>query len=494
MHPELSGEESAPTTTDSIPMNQQIQSKGKNYSTELMISLAAHAVILFAFSLIVWQEAKPPVIPTFITSIPKDTPPPVIDKLTPIEMPNPIIEPIKDPEPDPEVTDEIVVTDAKPDDAPVFEDTPYLAADNSFMGDISTDAPPAFFGWGKGPNGEKGLSGRPGDGGIGDGDLKRENVPHQWIPVLQNSLNWLAEHQEADGSWDAAKYEGSQSHHFAMTGAALLAFLGAGETEKIGKYKNTLRKGFHWLNQAVERGDRGYNNYAHAIGLMALSEGVMLGSRSITRMNANTLAKELLGQYTDKGWAYKGSGVDLSVSGWVVLGLKSARDAELECMKDPQAIKMFQTYNVWLDTMTPAETGIGNYRPDRAGGPHMSWAGMVQRQFLGLKDDGFNKKADALSVEWTKTGKWVGGAQPGDVYGIYYGTLALYNEHAKGWLEWKKPMEQTLLKSQLPGDPKLLGGSWNPGPGSCSKHGGRVLTTAMLAICLEVYWRHSLDG
>lgn len=70
--------------------------------------------------------------------------------------------------------------------------------------------------------------------------------------VVEKGLQWLAYHQEADGHWDARKYESvcdfggvgaSQSADdidIACTGFSLLAFLGAGHTEKVGQYKDNV--------------------------------------------------------------------------------------------------------------------------------------------------------------------------------------------------------------------------------------------------------------
>src|SRR6185295_4395373 len=51
------------------------------------------------------------------------------------------------------------------------------------------------------------------------------------------ALKWLAYHQEADGHWDAKKYAAGEKVDTAVTGLALLAFLGAGHSEKVGEYK-----------------------------------------------------------------------------------------------------------------------------------------------------------------------------------------------------------------------------------------------------------------
>ena len=55
--------------------------------------------------------------------------------------------------------------------------------------------------------------------------------------AVDAALRWLARHQEADGHWDGAKYEGRKTDP-GITGLAVLAFLGAGHTETAGKWKS----------------------------------------------------------------------------------------------------------------------------------------------------------------------------------------------------------------------------------------------------------------
>lgn len=192
----------------------------------------------------------------------------------------------------------------------------------------------------------------------------------------------------------------------------------------------------------------------------------------------------------------------MSASGWVALGLKSAKAAYLPALQTDRADKMFELYKEHIDQRTTVpETGIGKYHAGEKAwrGPlglmdqHMAWVGMFNKQFLGFpRSDRFLTKAAENTIGWVKTGTWVGQDVPGDVYGIYYGTLAAFQRQGQMWYVWNEAMKHTLLTAQLKGDPKLLGGSWNPTPGQVGEHGGRVYTTALMALCLEVYYRYEL--
>jgi hypothetical protein len=329
-----------------------------------------------------------------------------------------------------------------------------------------------------------------------DEAIKKHKVKKESLNAVEKGLKWLAEHQSKDGSWDVEKYEGQSNHKSieAVSAAAVLAFLGNGHSERQGGYKKNVMKSVRYLNKAVSaKFNKPHfgRNYGSALILMALSESSMFGSSSITKKNANAIAAMFVDQFSGKGWHYNGSGTDLSVSGWIALGLKSALAAELPVMKSKKGLDVMEQYKVWItQSATSDETGMGYYNGGRGGSPHMTWVGMFQRRFLGFGDeDLFLKKAALHSEKWVDSGKWVGRDQMGDIYGIYYGTLACFYNGGKLWKKWDRSMNHSLVGSQCVGSVKELGGSWNPTVGHTAKSGGRVLTTALSVLCLEVYYR-----
>ena len=58
------------------------------------------------------------------------------------------------------------------------------------------------------------------------------------------------------------------------------------------------------------------------------------------------------------------------------------------------------------------------------------------------------------------------------------------------WEEWNKTMRDTLVKDQIdaPGDARI-DGSWKP-VSRGGQYGGRVYSTAMACLSLEVYYRY----
>jgi hypothetical protein len=87
-------------------------------------------------------------------------------------------------------------------------------------------------------------------------------------------------------------------------------------------------------------------------------------------------------------------------------------------------------------------------------------------------------------------------------YYWYYGTLAMFQygaggdansgdadarERAEAWEEWNVTLRDLLVMDQRTAGP--LAGSWDPN-GLWGGYGGRVYTTAVATLCLEVYYRY----
>ena len=74
-----------------------------------------------------------------------------------------------------------------------------------------------------------------------------------------------------------------------------------------------------------------------------------------------------------------------------------------------------------------------------------------------------------------------------NLYYWYYGALALFQVQGPAWEEWNAAMQQQLLQSQR--SDGHLAGSWDPNS-VWGSYGGRVYSTAMATLCLEVYYRY----
>ncbi|MEI6218685.1 MAG: hypothetical protein WCP86_07275, partial [bacterium] len=75
-----------------------------------------------------------------------------------------------------------------------------------------------------------------------------------------------------------------------------------------------------------------------------------------------------------------------------------------------------------------------------------------------------------------------------DFYYWYYGTLAMYQQGGPGWEDWNRG-----LKAVLPGLQVTEGadaGAWLPNGVVLGERMGKVVTTALATLSLEVYYRY----
>ena len=73
-------------------------------------------------------------------------------------------------------------------------------------------------------------------------------------------------------------------------------------------------------------------------------------------------------------------------------------------------------------------------------------------------------------------------------YAWYYATLASFHVGGPQWEAWNSHLQAALLPLQRR-DASVHDGSWDPDP-VWGGHGGRVYSTALSAMTLEVYYRH----
>ena len=76
-----------------------------------------------------------------------------------------------------------------------------------------------------------------------------------------------------------------------------------------------------------------------------------------------------------------------------------------------------------------------------------------------------------------------------DMYYWYYATLAMFQVGGPSWRKWNAHMKEAIVNHQHPKNAGSKKGSWDP-IGPWGPDGGRVYSTAVLAMCLEVYYRY----
>ena len=469
-----------------------------------VISASLHAVIFLLIGLLAVTVSQPP--PEEFLQVRPD-----VRKVPPLDEPRPR-DPFKN---DVEIKSDwqapvpaLNHDETKPVEAPsVLSDieTPGRKGSPEMIADVplGTDGKIANIGVGLG-----GLSGAFGYGrteggrknslGNGGGSKATESS-------VEAALRWLARHQEADGSWDPVKYEAQHGtnvrYRVGCTALALLAFLGHGETEKSGKFANVVRLAEQWLLkqqkpnggifEEASGGSSVSAGYNHAIAGLALAEAYgMAGDPQIgaaAQKAADYSVKVHQAAYS--GWRYDPKeSPDLSVTGWFVMQLKSAKMVNLRA--DGAGLSGASNF---LDKTIDKE-GRGSYQPGGSPSSSMTAVGLVCRQFMGapITDPLLLKASEGLLKDlpdW-KTAKANGGGGSGDkgFYYWYYGTLGMFQMGRNhGWTKWNETLKPVLIDNQRKGGDE--DGSWDP-QSWIDQYGGRVFTTAMGAMTLEVYYRY----
>lgn len=350
-----------------------------------------------------------------------------------------------------------------------------------------------------------GAFGRPGGAG---GRLRRAlqgGGGKATESAVDAALAWLARHQEADGHWDAKKYGGGKQYRpvyydHSVTSLAMLAFLGAGHTDRLGKYRDTVKRGLAWI-QANHTSMHQKNDvraiYDCALNTLALSEAFgMTGDAALGREAQKGVDYMLSVQESHGGWNH-GKFKSTSVLGWVVMALKSAKVAGLNV-----AAKGFEGAMRRLEDVSVKDadgywgmvgyTGRKDYKYHS--GILTTSIGMVCLQFMGRGGETGNQ----AEIVCKHLPKWQPEAgkqgSPQNFYFWYYGTLGVFQTGGGLWKAWNESLKSTLLPSQRKGGPRDgspqdTDGSWDPVT-TWDDHGGRVYTTAMGALCLEVYYRY----
>ncbi|MBM79700.1 MAG: hypothetical protein CMJ78_03785 [Planctomycetaceae bacterium] len=327
--------------------------------------------------------------------------------------------------------------------------------------------------------------------------------------AVEASLKWLALNQEAEGYWDADSHgagkvkideEGVDRKNAGinadagLTGLSILSFLGAGYTHEEGQYSQQINRALRWLiEQQDDDGFLGGNAtryarmYCHAIATYAMAEAYGMQSDPTTDTGIREPLAKAIAYIVDHqnpsggGWRYiKGQRGDMSMFGWQLMALKSA---EIAGIPVPQQTKdlMIKFLN---DRGLGKEKGLAAYRwtdPPTPPSKSMTAEALFCKQVMGIPR---THPACLEAVEYLM--ERIPRRSEQNLYYWYYGTLAMYQHGGGDWRRWNESLRDSLIADQITDGDEA--GSWAPrvpwGP-----YGGRVYSTALSTLCLEVYYR-----
>ncbi|MBL9118469.1 MAG: PD40 domain-containing protein [Phycisphaerae bacterium] len=319
--------------------------------------------------------------------------------------------------------------------------------------------------------------------------------------AVVRALEWLKRSQEADGRWSSRGHGGTVDADAAMTGLALLTFLGAGHTHvEDGPYRDAVARGLAWLRARQQpNGDLRSNlpgvgadaavpadtMYGQTIATVALCEAYAM-SRDATLAAPTRLAIAFVLERAERARRGPTEAADTAVLGWLVMTVESARRAGFS----PPA-EVFDSARSWLDSVSVSRLG-GRYayEPNQTASPAMTAEAMFVQQLIGDADRKPSKRRMDESAEFIADTlpRWSGDAP---THHWYYATLALFQHQGEHWERWNAALRGALLEHQREDGPDA--GSWDP-QDRWSRAGGRVYQTAVCALSLEVYYRYRVPS
>ena len=306
--------------------------------------------------------------------------------------------------------------------------------------------------------------------------------------AVQMALEWLARNQTEAGEWTGG-HGGTEP---ALTGLALMAFLGAGYGPTQGKYADTVKRAIERLvSMQDQNGLMGpssrYEMYCHGIATLALAEAANMTPDHVpVRVLKQAVDCIVAAQQPGGGWDYQRQQTDrndTSVACWQIMALMSAKRTG----KVTVPVKTIRGAIQHLDRVT-MKSGRVKYLPTRKEtSPSLTAAALFCRLLLGWDRTTRIARRSAARLrphlpKWSQAGQW-----PFPQYYWYYGTLAMFQMGPPYWTEWNPAMREMLVKKQRrKGDER---GSWDP-LRSGGSAGGRAYSTALNCLDLEVYYRY----
>ncbi len=339
--------------------------------------------------------------------------------------------------------------------------------------------------------------------------------PAQWKRIdhsVEHALQWLASQQQRDGSFPTLT-QGQPG----VTSLCVMAFAAHGHLPGEGPYGTRLEHAIQFIvscqkpngvlalvgplgkkisrNISHEMGSTAA--YNHALSALLLSEVYSMGGGDLKKSQEsieNALQATLTMQRWPKrrqvdvgGWRYIDPFLDeiydsdLSITGWQLMFLRSAKNAGFEVPKESIENGVayvrrcfepkFQTFALMADPVDQISRGMAG-----AGILAMAHAGMHDSKEARIAGDWLLKEGFAKYNEcrpYSKRG-WIDDRYH---YSVFCASQAMYQLGGNHWRKFFPPTVAVILDNQA------KNGSWNPEAHLDAKF-GNAYTTALMALTL----------
>ena len=309
--------------------------------------------------------------------------------------------------------------------------------------------------------------------------------------AVEAGLAWIVEHQRGNGSWRLrhdrrtcnCRDPGTTESTTAATGLALMSLLGAGYTHETGPYQKEVRDGLDYLRKkmrhlkfggSLSEGPSGM--YSHAIATTALAEAVaMTGDRRYKKTVQEAQRYIVSAQHPAGGWRYiPQQPGDILATTWQIMALKACKQAGVET--DPEVLEKAGEF---IDSMSLSGKAFYRYQKREPESATSTATGLLMQMYLGW--DRSHPAIDVGSLYVLESAP-----SDNDVYLNYYASLLLHHAQSDEWKAFNRKVRDHLVATQSTKGHEA--GSWFF-PDRHGNSGGRLYTTAMAIMTLEVYYR-----
>ncbi len=332
----------------------------------------------------------------------------------------------------------------------------------------------------------------------------RIQITDEHAKAAQRGLDWLAEHQNEDGSWTAdVGYKLNHGYratatgkgHVGVTALAGMAYLAGGHFPGRGPYAKNVESCLDFVLSCVS--DDGYithsgtRMYSHAFATLFLAEIYGMTHREDVRAHLQRAIDFIVkSQNAEGGWRYvpldKGS--DMSIVVCQVLALRAARNIGIrvpkgtidraidyvvasavtnETSKDPRG----RRYSGNLGTFHYQKEDLARttFPLTAAGVTALHGLGVYSSELIDHGIDFLQSQLDHFNSLYGSRGHYY------FWYGHYYGVQAMYTVGGHAWLTYFRGLREYLI------DRQQADGSWpnRDGPGP-------AFSTAVACLILEI--------
>jgi hypothetical protein len=165
------------------------------------------------------------------------------------------------------------------------------------------------------------------------------------------------------------------------------------------------------------------------------------------------------------------------------MALKSGKISGLAIQ--PKTYKLVEKF---LDSVSTSGGAFYGYAGPPVGTPATACTavGLLCRMYMGWDKEvpGLGRGIEALA----ERGPSMASKTSADMYYNYYATQAMKHFGGKKWKNWNSKMRDFLVKSQ--DKEGNMAGSWHFDNGHASERGGRLYSTSLACMTLEVYYRY----